>query len=154
IYSDGKRIKTIDIDSTGFWSYLLKLKDGANKNLKLKFFDQYGTLINTEKAKVQIDTEDPAFITFPPDNKAVYLNYQREENRTLIFQAKDNQKIDKYKIEFNGKINTKKVNKNSQDKIQSFLVPKDTPKGIYPFKATAYDEAGNKVSQEVSVNAR
>ncbi|MFH0969318.1 MAG: hypothetical protein V1804_02320, partial [Patescibacteria group bacterium] len=100
------------------------------------------------------DTEDPTFITFPPDNKVIYLNYQREENRTLIFQAKDNQKIDKYKIEFNGRTQTKNVNKSSQDEPQSYLVPKDTPKGTYPFKATAYDEAGNKVSQEVSVNVR
>lgn len=154
LYIGGKLKDTIDVDASGVWKVALKFKDGAKKSLKLKFFDSYGTLIDTAKAKVKIDTEKPVFTLFPPEGKTVYLNYIRDENRALVFQATDNQKVDKYKIEFNGRIQVKKVNKSQTDEIQSFLVPKDTLLGIYLFTVTAYDKAGNTEKREAEVAVR
>ncbi|MFH0969246.1 MAG: chitobiase/beta-hexosaminidase C-terminal domain-containing protein, partial [Patescibacteria group bacterium] len=101
IYKKGKLWKTLTANYLGAWKKTLALKDDFFGWIKLKFFSQSGLEIASRRSFFKVDTEDPTFITFPPDNKVIYLNYQREENRTLIFQAKDNQKIDKYKIEFN-----------------------------------------------------
>ena len=114
----------------------------------------YRTLIDTQKAKVKVDTSKPEFTLFPPEGKVVYTAYIRDENRTLVYLAKDNQEINEYKIEWNGKITDKKPISSDRDKIQSFLVPKDTPRGIYTFKVTAYDQAGNKAEKEVDVDVR
>jgi hypothetical protein len=154
IYKNGDLWKTITADAQGFWEKSINIANGKNPMIKLKFFDSYGTLLDSQKEKIAVDTEDPTFTLFPPENKVVYLNYTQDENRALVFKAKDNEKIQKYKIHFNGKIKNRKVNDSSQDKIQSYLVPKNTPEGIYTFKVTAYDEAGNKGRREVSVNVR
>jgi len=154
IYADNEKLKTVSINSSGFWDYLLKLKDDADKIIKLKFFDQYGTLVNTKKAEIEVDTEDPEFTLFPPDGKIVYLHYTQDENRALVYQATDNEKIEKYKIEFNGKITDKKPISADRDKPQAFLVPQDTIPGSYLFKVTAYDEADNKAEKETTIAVR
>lgn len=154
IYKKGKLWKTILADYLGAWKKTLKLKDDFSGWIKLKFFNSSGVQIGSQKAKIKVDTENPNFTSFPPENKIIYLNYQREENRTLTFKAEDNQIIKKYKIKFNGKTKTKKITKKNQDKIQSYLVSKDTKPGTYSFKVTAYDEAGNKTKKEVNVVVR
>ena len=151
IYKGNKLWKTVIANEVGAWSKTIKLADDVLKTIKLKFFDSWGTLLGTKKAKAKIDTEDPEFKVFPPEDKVVYTAYTREENRMLVYRAEDNQKIDKYKIEFNGKITDKKPTSKDRDKSQTFFVPKETPKGIYTFKVTAYDKAGNKGEKEVSM---
>lgn len=154
IYKKGKLWKTISANYLGAWKKTLKLKDDFYGWIKIKFFNFDGEQIGSQKAKIRVDTEDPVFAYFPPENKIIYTAYQRDENRTLSFQATDNQRIKKYKIKFNGKTKTKKIAKKNQNKIQLYLVPKDTPQGTYVFEVAAYDEAGNKSEKEVDVVVR
>jgi hypothetical protein len=140
IYKDGKFVDTISADSNGAWSKTLKLADDASKTIKIFFYDSIGNLLGKQTAKVKVDSEDPEFTSF------ITPFYSIVRGDTLYWEAKDNQKVEKYKITFNGKVKTVKKAR--------FTVPASTIPGTYSIKVKAYDEAGNSVSKSTWVRVR
>lgn len=129
IYKNKTKIKTIKIDSNGKWSDEIKLKHNKTYNLKIKYIDQYGGILKTEKFKLKVDSEDPVITDFPPNK--VY----KRVNQEIYWTATDNEKVKKYKVTFNGR--------NHKTKDSTFTIPHDTPKGLHTFTLKVYDSAGN-----------
>jgi len=134
IYKNGKRIETVDVGSDGIWSQILKLKDNFSGWIKIRQYDQYGTLLGTKKVKVKIDTEKPEFTNS-------WLPWRATREITKInWNVKDNDKIDKYKIYIGGRIYTTKFN--------TWQIPREVSTGRQYIKIKAYDKAGNTASKE------
>jgi hypothetical protein len=93
-----------------------------------------------KSAVLAIDTEKPEFTSF------ITPYYSIARGDILYWEAKDNQKVVKYKVYFNGKIKTVK---NAR-----FTVPASTIPGTYSIKVKAYDEAGNSVNKSTWVRVR
>jgi hypothetical protein len=128
---------TLLSDAAGYWEQKLHFKNNTSHDVKVKMYDQNGNLLDTQKAKVKVDTKDPVIATFPTYGKS-YV-----KGSVISWEAADNQKIDHYKIFFNGNISDRKIN--------SFLVPKNTKPGEYGFTVNAYDEAGNKTGKSTAI---
>lgn len=141
IYRNSKLIKTITVDENGKWSKSIELDKDFSGYLKIKQFDEYGTLLATKKTKVKVDTKKPAFQSFP---KKMTLVTSGKTN--LSFLATDNKEVTSYKIYLGGKIYKTKTN--------SFLIPQDTPKGTQYLRIRAYDKAGNSTYKETFVLVR
>lgn len=134
IYKNGKKIETVDVGSDGIWSQILKLKDNFSGWIKIRQYDQYGTLLGTKKVKVKIDTEKPEFTNS-------WLPWRATREITKInWNVKDNDKIDKYKIYIGGRIYTTKFN--------TWQIPREVSTGRQYIKIKAYDKAGNTASKE------
>ncbi len=129
IYKGNKLWKTITIDAQGVWSQILKLKDKFSGWLKIKQYDQYGTQLSNNKAKIKVDKEKPVFTKF------ITPYFTISKGDRLYWEATDNQGIDKYKVYFNGQI------KNNDKAF--YDVPKETKNGLYTIRVKAYDQAGN-----------
>ena len=134
IYKGSSLWKTIYADALGAWSATLKLSNDTTKKIKLFFFDSQGNDIGSQSAKVSVDTEHPRFIKF------ITPFYSIRKGETLYWEAKDNKKIKKYKITFNGKI---KSNKQAK-----FIVPMNTPSGTYSITVKASDKVGNSTTKK------
>lgn len=141
IYKDGRKIKTFDIGSDGEWSKALRLKDDFSGWLKVRQFNQDGTLLDTKRVKVKIDTEKPEFTSFVSSFKSVI-----PEVTKLTWEARDNKQVHKYKIYVGGRIFT--------TKYSMFQIPKEITSGIQYIKIKAYDKAGNTTSKETSIQVR
>ncbi|KKP68767.1 MAG: hypothetical protein UR66_C0003G0032 [Candidatus Moranbacteria bacterium GW2011_GWE1_35_17] len=137
IYKNSKLIKTIQADSNGKWNGKVKLSSDFSGYLKVKQYDQYGTLLNEKKTKVKIDNEKPGITNFP--NRLTSFT----RGNTISWQATDNQKIDKYKIYLGGKIYKTKIN--------SFTIPAKAETGMQYLRIRAYDKAGNSSYKETFV---
>ena len=129
IYKGNKLWKTITIDAEGAWSKVLKLKDKFSGWLKIKQYDQYGTQVSSNKAKIKLDKEKPVFTKF------ITPYFTISKGNRLYWEAQDNEKIDNFKIYFNGY--TKNNNKAFYD------IPKETKNGLYTIRVKASDQAGN-----------
>lgn len=85
------------------------------------------------------DKEDPKFKNLPG-----FLTKHRGD--IIWWKATDNKRIDHYTYNFNGKkISTKR---------KHFVVPVDTPRGVYMMWVRAYDKAGNTARKFVTVLVR
>lgn len=133
IYKNNKLWKTIQVDANGIWSKLLKFKDSFLGSLKIRQYDQYGTLLASQKEKIQVDTEKPEIFTASP-------LYIKHHGSTLAWTANDNDKIDYYKVAIAGR-----TIKTKQPQI---TIPAYAPKGSQMITISAYDRAGNKTSVE------
>ncbi len=131
IYKNNKLWKTIEVGANGVWSKLLKFKDSFLGSLKIRQYDQYGTLLNSQKEKVQIDTEKPEIFTASP-------LYIKHHGSILAWTANDNNKIDYYKVVIAGR--------TIKTKQPQFIIPSYAPKGSQMITISAYDRAGNKTS--------
>ncbi|MCX6763870.1 MAG: hypothetical protein NTZ97_04045, partial [Candidatus Moranbacteria bacterium] len=129
IYKNNKLWKTIIIDAQGAWSKILKFKDNFSGWLKIRQYDQYGTLMGTKKAKIKIDTEKPQFTQF------ITPYYSISKGQRLYWEATDNEKISQYTIYFNGHI------QNNDEAY--FDIPRDTKNGTFIIRVKASDRAGN-----------
>lgn len=137
IYKGHSLIDTIVADAQGFWEKVIHFKNNSSHDVKVKMYDQNGTLLDTQKAKVVTDTRKPSFAGFPTYGQSY------APGTVIQWKASDNQKIDHYRIFFNGSITTRKTT--------GFLIPKNTKPGDYGFTVNAYDEAGNRTSKSVAV---
>lgn len=91
------------------------------------------------KEEKKKDKEKPKFTDLP-----LFLTKSRGE--MIWWKAKDNEGIDYYTYNFDGKkVKTKKKN---------FLIPTSTKKGVYMLRVKAYDEAGNSKSRIVTVRVK
>jgi plastocyanin len=141
IYKNGKKTETVSIDNDGDWKQKLKLKNNFSGNIKLRYYDSLGNYIDSQTAKVKVDTEDPTFTSFIFPMKSI-----TPEVTKLNWEAKDNQKIDRYKIYLGGRIYKTDYN--------TFQVPRESPRGMQKIKIKAYDKAGNSTSKETWVRVR
>jgi hypothetical protein len=141
IYKDNKRIATIDVDSSGAWDKILKLKDEFSGWIKILQYDQFGTLLSTDKAKIKVDTEDPKF------NEAISEKMTIGRNQKISFTATDdNSGIDYYKVKLS---DVRDWRQQSEDFYQ---IPEDVPNGIYDLLIRAYDKAGNYAEEKTTLN--
>ncbi|KKP68144.1 MAG: hypothetical protein UR66_C0008G0052 [Candidatus Moranbacteria bacterium GW2011_GWE1_35_17] len=141
IYQNSKKIKTIQADEQGKWNQKIKLSNDFSGYIKIKQYNEYGTLIGEKKTKVKVDNEKPEFTSFPKNQTLVTRGKTK-----LTFLAQDNDKIDKYKIYLGGKIYKTKTN--------SFAIPTNTPQGTQYLRVRAYDKAGNSSYRETFVLVR
>lgn len=133
IFKGNKKITTILNDANGFWSGNIKLKGGSSSWIKLRMYDNFGTLISTSKAKIKVDTEKPKFVSD-------WLPWRIIRATTVLnFEAKDNIGVDNYKIEIGGKNFTTKEGK--------WTVSNEIPVGLQKIRIKAFDEAGNYASE-------
>ena len=144
IYKEGKKIATVDIDSNGNW--LKKLDFGHNKTytIKLKFYDQYGTLKDTKQYDIEVDTEDPVFLNPLPS----FQNISRDQK--ITFTAQDEDGIDYYKIKLlndRGKIHKPWRKQN----LDWYIFPESVTDGTYILVVRAYDKAGNDSVQKTTI---
>jgi hypothetical protein len=135
IYQNSKLIKTIQADSNGKWNGKVKLSSDFSGYLKVKQYNQYGTLIAEKKTKVKVDNEKPEITSFPKNQTLVTRG-----KTNLTFLATDNNKVTEYKIYLGGNIYKTKTN--------SFLIPANTDLGIQRLRIRAYDKAGNSSYKE------
>jgi hypothetical protein len=134
IYKNNKLFKTINIDSEGGWDYLIKLKNASTNKFKIKQYNQYGTFMGKNEAKISIDTEKPIFTSFN-------LPFSVTRALTKItWEAKDNNQIDKYKIYLAGRI--------YETKLNVFKIPQNTSTGWQKIQIRVYDKAGNSAVRE------
>lgn len=141
IYSNARRIKTVNVTSSGRWEGKVRLKR-STRTLKFKYYNSLGTLVSTQTRKVRIDTKKPKFTQFIKNSRAI------AGSTRLSWKAKDNVSIDRYKIYFNGYVYTQ--SKNDRD----IILPKGTSPGIHKIKVKAYDKAGNSATRSASIRVR
>lgn len=141
IYRNSKLIKTIQADSNGKWNGKIKLSSDFSGYLKVKQYNEYGTLISEKKTKVKVDNEKPKFTSFPKNQTLVTGGKTK-----LTFLATDNNKVTEYKIYLGGYIYKTKTN--------SFTIPAKTESGFQYLRIRAYDKAGNSSYKETFVLVR
>jgi len=134
IYKNNKLWKTITASADGIWEKTLKFKENFSGWIKVRQYDKYGILLSTDKTKIEVDSEKPKFTSFNLPWRA------KRELTKLNFPAKDNEKIEKYKIYVGGKI--------YQTKYSTWSLPREAPTGLQRIKIRAYDEVGNTVAEE------
>ncbi len=135
IYKNGDLKKEVSVDSEGKWSAGMKLKKNKSITLKIEYYNQYDTLVETKKKKVEVDDEKPEFVKFIPRLKTVSAN-----DGSLSWETKDNEGIKKYRIHLDGYIHSVKT--------PSFKITAGTPGGVKNIRIEAYDKAGNKSVHE------
>jgi hypothetical protein len=140
IYRNNKKVATINVDEHGFWSKLLKFRDDFSGTLKIRQYDQYGTLVSSQKEKIEVDTEKPVFTLFPKLFQTVIRGTQ------IHYQATDNQEIKKYKITLGGYI------KNTTSAY--YEIPQNMPTGLQLLIIKVTDTAGNATTQKTWVRVR
>ena len=118
----------------------MKLGKNASEKIKILFYDVFGTLIGDQSAKINVDSEDPKFTKF------ITPFYATGKGSTLYWEAKDNVKVDHFKVTFNGKV---KAVKNAR-----FTVPQDTLNGTYEIIVNAYDAVGYSATKKTLVRVR
>lgn len=140
IYKNDKLVDTISADINGAWSKMMKLKDDFSGSIKIRQYDQFGTLLGTSKEKIQVDTKKPEFTSFPEFLQIAIRGTQ------IHYEAKDNQDIKKYKITIAGYI------KNT--KSTSYVIPSYVTPGLHTLTIKAYDKAGNSITKQTLVRVR
>jgi uncharacterized protein (TIGR03790 family) len=140
IYKDNKLWKTIVTDTEGAWDKTLKFKDDFSNWIKIKFYNSFGIMVGSQKAKIKVDTEKPEFQDF-------FLPWRVTRGTTIInYPATDNNKISYYKIYLGGKI--------FKTKSSNWKISQNIPKGLHKIKIRAYDPAGNTAIEERKIWVR
>jgi LysM repeat protein len=145
IYKEGKRIATVDVGSDGSWSKRLSFGHNKTYTLKLKFYDQYGTLRDEKEYDVKVDTEKPVFIN--PFSQA--LSIQKDDK--INFEATDDTGVEYYKIQILDKQGH--VVRGWRKQTESdYFIPKNILNQADTIIARAYDKAGNCVEEKAVLN--
>ena len=146
VYADDKIKEEITIDENGAWSEKLKFKNNKTYNLAIKYFDQYNSLLKTEKLKLKIDSTKPTF-------KEKIVKLQTITRATKIyFTATDSYtSISYYRVKLlDSKGHTLKSWRNQ--KADYYLVPKDISNGNYTLFIKAYDGAKNHADKLIDIS--
>lgn len=140
IYDGNDLKKEASAGSDGKWKTDVSVSKDGDHKFKLEYYNSSGTKVAESKSyKVRVDTEDPEFTDLP-------FALSKKRGDKIWWKAKDNRKIDEYKIEFLGRIKH-----TSRD---SFNVPADAPTGLHMLKVTIYDKAGNSTVRRVAIWVR
>jgi LysM repeat protein len=145
IYKEGKRIATVDVNGDGSWSKKVTFSHDKTYTLKLKFYDQYGTLRDEKTYDVKVDTEKPIFTK--PFSQT--LTIQKDDK--INFEATDDTGVDYYKIQIFDKLGH--IARAWKKQTKSFyLIPEDILDQASTIVVRAYDKAGNYAEEEASLN--
>ncbi|MEI7426114.1 MAG: hypothetical protein WCK16_04300, partial [Candidatus Moraniibacteriota bacterium] len=128
IYKNNSLWKTIQIDADGAWSKTLKLADDTTKTIKLKFYDTFGTLMGTKKAKVKVEAEKQKTKTIPA--KLTSSRYQKTALSVVVNPYASLEKNDSSQETLNRQYDdnakTENVSSDSNNQVQ-VETPKTTP---------------------------
>lgn len=139
-YVDGDLDEEIKLNSKGEWKYSKKGKEGKTYKIKFAYFNSKGQEVDdSSKYEVKVDTKKPKFTDLP-------LALNKTAGAKIWWKAEDNNKIDHFRIEFNGR--------KKEIKSYSFIVPANTPRGMHWLVVKAYDKAGNTATRRVLVRVR
>jgi len=145
IYKEGKKYATVDVDSDGNWSKKMTFNHNKTYTLKLKFYDQYGTLRDTKEYDVKVDTEKPIFTDPFPET----LTIQKEQ--PINFPATDEDTgVDYYKIKLldqNGHI----LRAWREQEKSAYFIPEEAFSQATTIIVRAYDKAGNYAEEEANL---
>ena len=140
IYKNGKLEKEIKVGSDSEWKEKIKVKRDDNYEFEVEYLNSRGQQVaKSKKYKVKVDTESPEFTDLP-----LLLNKKRGDK--IWWKAEDDRKIDRFKIEFLGRV--------KKTKNYSFNVSASAPSGVHILKVSAYDKAGNKTTRIVTIRVR
>ena len=140
IYKNGKLEKEIKVGSDSEWKEKIKVKRDDNYEFEVEYLNSRGQQVaKSKKYKVKVDTESPEFTDLP-----LLLNKKRGDK--IWWKAEDDRKIDRFKIEFLGRV--------KKTKNYSFNVSASAPSGVHILKVSAYDKAGNKTTRIVTILVR
>lgn len=140
VYVDDKLKDELTVSADGQWDYKLKNIDDGSHDVKFEYYSSAGTKVSESKeVEVKVDTKDPEFTDLP-------LALSKKPGEKVWWKAKDSDKVKNFTYNFNGK--------KKETKKDSFIVPANTPKGIYLLKVTAYDRAGNKDTRRVVMRVK
>ncbi len=150
IYVDGDLKETATIGSDGKWKMKVKIKKSGKHKLRFKYFNAAGDYIGeSSRYYIKIDTRKPRFIHLPSfltKYRGNVVHFEATDSKSKKVKTKKKNKIKYYKYYFLGKkVKTKK---------SSFIIPKDTPRGLHTLKVRAYDKAGNKTTKYVVIRVR
>ena len=143
IYQGSKKIKTVDVGSDGKWSKNLQLDDGFSGTIKLKYFNQSGNELNSDKFKLQIDTQKPTF------DQPFPISLTKGRPDRIYFDATDDN-LRYYKVKLLDAQGHIQKNWRQQNEAE-YYVPVDVPNGNYIFIARAYDKAGNYAEEQTEL---
>lgn len=146
IYKEGKRIATADVDSDGEWSKKITFGHNKTYTLKLKFYDEYGTLKDTKEYDLKIDTENPVFTDPFPVSKSI-----GRRDKITFTASDDDSGIDLYKVKLLDKNGHITRSWRSQNK-DFYNIPEAVENGVYIFLVRAYDKAGNYAEQQIKIS--
>jgi parallel beta-helix repeat protein len=131
---DGDTLGTTDIKSDGKWQKKVSFKNSGKTDVS--FVYEINGDEKTRKYPVKVDRKDPEIDSIPK------LLNKRIGSR-VYWSATDNDEIDTYKYEFNGK----KVKTGKGE----FFIPRGTTPGTYPLVIRAYDKAGNADRRDTTI---
>ena|GEM_PF-4095289 len=135
LYEDGDLEDEDTIDEDGEW----KLKVDKNKNktytFKIKYYDENGDKVESDKYKIKIDSEDPEFTDLPG-------KLHKSKGDVVWWKAKDNEEVDKFKVYFNGRNHTIHAPDNDDDEevYSEFRLPGNLSAGNYELRVKAYNK--------------
>jgi len=150
IYVDGDLKETATIGSNGKWKMKVKIKKSGKHKLRFKYFNATGDYIGeSSRYYIKIDTRKPRFIHLPSfltKYRGNVVHFEATDSKSKKVKTKKKNKIKYYKYYFLGKkVKTKK---------SSFVIPKNTLRGLHTLKVRAYDKAGNKTTKYVVIRVR
>ncbi|MEI9966595.1 MAG: hypothetical protein WDN67_03070 [Candidatus Moraniibacteriota bacterium] len=131
----GRKVGHADIEDNGDWKKKIHSTKSGELELKLEY--EWGDdSEDTRTYKIFIDAEKPVFATAP-------ASLTKRPGESIWWSATDNDRIDYYRYELNGRIyKTEKTD---------FLFPKDLGPGLYGLVIKAYDRAGNTATLPFSI---
>lgn len=145
IYKEGKKYATVDVDSDGSWSKKLSFGHDKTYTLKLKFYDQYGTLRDEKEYDAKVDTEKPKFTDSFPQT----LTIQKDDK--INFESTDDTGVDYYKIRILD--NQGHIVRAWRKQTKSFyLIPENVLNQADTIVVRAYDKAGNYAEEKTHLN--
>ena len=131
--SKEREIDQISVNGDGSWSVSVK-----SSNFHLHYYTKEGIEIYvSKKYKLKVDDKKPKLSDIP----SFTLNKKRGD--IIWWKGNDNEKIKKYIVKFKNR--TYKVTKSK------IVIPAMVQPGFQKVVVTAYDDAGNKASENFSV---
>lgn len=140
VYKGDSLQDSISADINGAWEKTMKLKDDFSGWIEVRQYDQYGTLINSTRNKVVVDTDKPEF------KEAIKPQMTISKNQRIEFSAKDNDEVDHYQV----KLADVRGWRNQNDDF--YQIPDTIPSGTYDLFIRAYDRSGNYAEEKTTLS--
>ncbi|MDD3486967.1 MAG: chitobiase/beta-hexosaminidase C-terminal domain-containing protein [Candidatus Moranbacteria bacterium] len=135
IYGGRKLLKTAEVSSGGKWSQRVRVKKQKVYRLNFKYYDSAGEQVKSSgDFKIGVDKHRPEFTDLPQE-------LTKRPGAKIWWEAKDNEGVDRYKIELDGKI--------SKTTRKHFYLKSDIRLGYHTLRVKVYDKAGNAVSRKI-----
>ena len=140
VYFNNRRIKTIDVEENGEYESEFDIKHGKDGTLKLKYYDQYGTRVKTERQEIHVDKKKPKFTTNLPKE----LTLERDQRIDFPTIEKDTG-IDFYKVRLEPVRGWRKQDESF------YYIPQAVPNGAYRLYIRTCDKADNCTQENIKL---